>query len=151
MTDSPSPIGGEESLWSKRLALGIPLIDGQHRNLVERLEALLKALQSGHPAHELRQCLDFVERYTQEHFQTEEHYMQLHSFPGIEAHQELHRQFRESVRKARRFIEGDPQSSQSLKLVRSILINWYLQHIRGNDQEYVAHFRDQGVSDMFSS
>ena len=149
MTSPVGPTGDETPLWTPRLVLGIPLIDGQHRNLVERLESLLRALRSGHPAHELRQCLDFVERYTQEHFQTEEHYMQVHKFPGFQAHQLLHRQFRVTVEKTRRFIEANPLSSKSLQLVRSLLVNWYVQHIQGTDQEYVAFYRDQGVSELF--
>lgn len=137
-------------LWSPALALGIPLIDGQHKNLIERLDALLKALAADRPAHhEVRQCLAFVEKYTQEHFQTEERYMALHAFPGLAVHQELHRDFQTKVARARRFIEANSRSDQSEQLVRSLLYNWYVHHIRGADQEYTAFFRDQAVSDLF--
>ena len=138
-------------LWSPNLALGIPLIDGQHRNLVERLEGLLRALQSDRPEHDLRQCLDFVDRYTHEHFHTEERFMAMHSFPGLGAHQKQHREFQATVVKARRFIESNPRSDQSAQLVRSLLVNWYLHHIRGADQEYASFFRGKDLAGIFES
>ena len=37
----------ESKLWSPDLELGIPIIDGQHRNLVHHLELLLEEITKG--------------------------------------------------------------------------------------------------------
>ncbi len=147
MTDSqPSP-ADDPPVWSARLVLGIPIIDGQHQNLLSHLEALVRALRSGHPVPALRRCLDFIEQYTQEHFQTEERYLAQRGYPGLAEHQELHRSFRLAMGKARRFVEVHPGSDQSVKLVRSLLIHWYVEHVLGADQGYAAHYRNQASAE----
>ena len=76
--------------------------------------------------------------------------MALHAFPGLAAHQQLHRDFRATVTKARRFIDAHQGSEKGVQLVHSLLANWYVQHIKGADQEYVTFFRGQGVTELSS-
>ena len=65
----------------------------------------------------------FLEEYTQEHFHTEEQFMQKHGYPGYGAHVDAHGQFRDNVTRASRLIMTDPGSGQSLQLLESILLN----------------------------
>jgi hemerythrin len=145
MSDENAEEPARQALWSDDLKLSIPLIDGQHRNLVARLESLLEALGSRRPASALRESLHFLDSYAREHFHTEERFMKEHGFPGLEAHAGLHRHFRETVHKAEEFIRANPDSEKSLRLVKSVLANWYVQHIRGTDQEYAIYCRNKGT------
>ena len=145
MCDEIAEEHGRQALWSDDLELGIPLIDGQHRNLVARLESLLEALGTRRPESTVRQWLLFVDSYAREHFHTEERFMKEHGFPGLEAHAELHRHFGQTVVKAQKFIRANPGSEKSLQLVKSVLANWYIQHIKGTDQEYAIYFRNRGI------
>ena len=129
------------NLWKPSLELGIPLIDGQHRNLVQHLEALFQAVEHGNSQDEIRSCFAFVQRYTNDHFNSEERLMRKHGFPGADVHVEAHARFRETVQKASKLILGDTGSDKALLLLESLLMNWFVEHIQGMDQMYFEFFR----------
>ena len=126
------------TIWSSEYELGIPLIDGQHKRLIEQLDALMKALKSLRTERVVRKCMEFLDTYTDDHFHTEERLLREHGYPHLDAHLEAHKYFRETVLKARDFIQANPRSDKSVQLVQSLLVNWFVKHIRGTDQEYVA-------------
>ena len=143
MTASASDGSKYRNLWKSSLELGIPLVDGQHRNLVQHLEALFLSVEQGQPEDKVRSCLMFLEKYTQEHFHTEEQFMQKHGYPGVADHLKAHAQFRSNVKKAGLLIMSDPGSEKSLQLLESMLMNWYMEHIQGMDQKYSMFFRTE--------
>ena len=136
---------GTISLWTPDLELGVPIIDGQHKNLILRIQALLAALQSKRTMSALRECVRFLEQYTNEHFHTEERFIAEHGFPDAESHKKTHDHFRDNIAKAGAFIQANPGSEKSLQLVKSLLVNWYVQHIKGIDRKYIEYFRAKGV------
>ncbi|MFC1526098.1 bacteriohemerythrin [Candidatus Latescibacterota bacterium] len=142
MTDQPAaPV----TVWVRQLELGIPLIDGQHRKLVEHLDDLNRAVTAGRPMGEVSQCIDFLLQYTEEHFHTEEQFLAEKHYPGLEDHRKLHQTFRANVAKARRAVETRLEQKQSVDLVRSMVIHWYVEHIKGTDQQYATYLREKGL------
>ena len=133
------------SLWTKDLELGMPLIDGQHRKLVGHLEDLERAVQLGRPMAEVAQCVEFLTEYTEEHFHTEERFLRQNLYPDLEAHQGQHQAFRANVAKASRAVQIRLAADQSVQLIQSMVVHWYVQHIKGTDQQYVAYLRDKGL------
>ena len=130
-------------LWDPALESGIPLIDGQHRRLVDNLEDILSA--TGDTQAVMSQCLHFLIKYTHEHFQTEERLMAKHRFPGLSEHAKAHAAFRESMAKAVKLIANTPDPEESTKLIKSMMVNWYVKHITGMDQKYSEYFHKQGL------
>ena len=135
---SPVPTG---PLWTPDLQLGIPLIDGQHRRLVEQLAAVRDAVAAGRGAREVLQAIAFLEEYTTEHFHTEERYMAGHRYPGLERHRAIHAAFRSNVHRAVLAVEKWRGTGPAAELVERMLVHWYLRHIRGTDQKYAAHVK----------
>ena len=139
---------GEEqartAIWSEEYELGIPLIDGQHKKLIEQLGGLLKALKTRRKERSVRESLEFLDTYTNDHFHTEERLLREQGYPDLEAHLEAHKYFRDTVVKAKNFIRANPDSEKSVQLVQSLLINWFVRHIKGTDQDYVAMLKKQG-------
>lgn len=133
------------SLWTKDLELGLPLIDGQHRKLVEHLQDLDRAVQQGRPMAEVAQCIDFLVEYTEEHFHTEEHFLTGKRYPDLEAHRQQHALFKANVTKASRAVQVSLAAEQSVALIQSMVVHWYLDHIRGTDQQYVTYLRGKGL------
>jgi len=139
--------GPESKLWSPDFELGIPIIDGQHRNLVHHLELLLEGITKA-KGDDVLPCLGFLQKYTVEHFATEERFMRQHGFTGLDAHAAQHSEFRQTVLKARKFIRRNPTGEKSAQLVQSMLIRWYVKHVKGSDQQYAAFFREKNVVDQ---
>lgn len=133
------------SFWTPDLELGVPIIDGQHKNLILRIQALVVTLQSKRSRSALRECLRFLEQYTNEHFHTEERFIAEQGFPDAEAHKKLHDHFRDNITKAGAFIQANPDSEKSMQLVKSLLVNWYVQHIKGVDRKYIEYLRARGI------
>ena len=145
MADEDGKRADRASLWTTDLELGIPLIDGQHKNLVQHLEMLIEMLERERPVAAVRDCLFFLHKYTEEHFFTEERYMGQHDFPGLADHAEEHEKFRRTVEKAVRFVQTDMGRKKAPQLVQSMLVNWYIQHIKGTDQAYAEFSRSLGL------
>lgn len=129
-------------LWSAALELHIPIIDGQHRRLVAHLQDLQAAIDAGRPRHEVVECLGFLRQYTEEHFRTEERFLEAHQFPALAQHRQLHAAFRANVDKAMRAVDSRLTLEQSVLLVKSMLVHWYLEHIQGADMQYADHLRN---------
>jgi len=144
MTDAGSA-AQPETLWTPDLELGIPLIDGQHRKLVEHLGRLRQSVEAGRPSREASECVDFLSQYTEEHFQTEERFMAKHYYPQLAEHQRLHEVFRSTVARAERAITTRLEFAQVIQLVQSMLVNWFIEHIKGTDQLYVNNLRERGL------
>lgn len=133
-------------LWDPALEIGIPLIDGQHRRLVMNLEDILAAV--GDTTAAMRQCLQFLVKYTHEHFQTEERLMSEHGFAGLAEHTRAHAAFRESMAKAVKLVAKATDPAECTKLIKSMMINWYVAHVTGLDQQYAAYFRSRNVAHL---
>jgi len=133
------------SLWTPSLQLHIPVIDEQHRQLINKLEELLLAIhRKGDNAH-IRGLALFLQRYSLEHFRTEEDYMFKYEYPGTDQHIITHNAFRENIIRVKEFIQRHPTSLEALQLVESIMVRWYLDHIQGIDQQFASFLRDKGV------
>ncbi len=87
----------------------------------------------------------FLQRYSLEHFRTEEEYMFKYEYPGTDEHIRCHNTFRENIIKVKEFIQRHPTSSEALQLVESIMVRWYLDHIQGVDQQFASFLKDQGL------
>jgi hemerythrin len=84
-------------MWTDALAVGVPEIDEQHRELFRRVDRLLEA-GLGTDAGEVSRMLAFLDEYVATHFEWEERFMREARYPGYAAHQAEHAQFVEQLR-----------------------------------------------------
>ncbi len=85
----------ERMEWKKEYELGVQVIDGQHKKLVELAGDLYNAL-TGDPEQyklNLAKILKALGNYTIYHFSTEERFMKKYEYPGTEIHKLAHRNF----------------------------------------------------------
>jgi len=142
MADTPA---SPQALWTKELELGLPLIDGQHRKLVGHLQDLERAVDLGRPMSEVAQCIEFLREYTEEHFHTEERFLAEKRYPELDRHRTQHEAFKANVAKAAQAVQTRLAAEQSVALIRSMVVHWYIDHIRGTDMGYVTYLRDNGL------
>jgi len=62
--------------WNDSLATGHPMVDHDHRQLINSLNELEVALQTGAGKEQLGKIIAFLNTYTREHFTREEAHMQ---------------------------------------------------------------------------
>lgn len=118
---------------------GIERIDQDHHQLTATIRQLQKSLHDGSSQEVVIETLDFLVRYSEDHFTLEEAYMKHIDFPGLPGHRASHGKVRATILKLReRISSGD--STVALEL-SAMLFTYLSDHIMGEDSAYVEHAR----------
>lgn len=126
--------------WSERYAVGVEVIDGQHRHLLALINRIGEDLRWGRDADRMVESLRELVRYTEHHFATEERLMD-ESGIGAERHRHEHRKLVENLMHftVRLGPEGVSQSARFLQ-------DWLFRHIDEIDRPFAAFLRARGIA-----
>jgi hemerythrin len=132
--------------WNEDLALGVPLIDDQHKELISRVDKLLLACKEGQGNDEVARLLDFLDTYVITHFRDEEKLQQENGFPDYETHKREHATFIANIAdlKKRMKAEGNIQLEHVLN-ANNLLLDWLLRHIAIQDRALGEHLKAKGL------
>ncbi|PLY02707.1 MAG: hemerythrin [Desulfuromonas sp.] len=130
-------------VWKEKYVLGIGEIDKQHKALVDLINRLFSAMQSGAGKDVLEETLNGLVDYTRHHFMTEEILMGNYDFPDVDAHKMEHRKFAEEVEAFRQDFQSG-NTGISIQLI-SFLRDWLDSHICETDYKYGEYLRGQGA------
>jgi hemerythrin len=126
--------------WDNRYLTGIPLIDSQHKKLIEMTNNLYECCLGG--TEDVQNCFkDAVHgtvEYVKYHFTAEEKMLENMRYPDLIAHKKEHEGFvRRILAEVRNFEEGK-------KFVPFIFVrflrDWILAHIAVEDIKYATFF-----------
>jgi hemerythrin len=119
--------------WTADLAVGVEAIDRQHRELFERVNALLLAV-GGRAEQEVARAIRFLEQYTEEHFADEEALMASVACPESGEHRAQHRTFRSKLEVlAQEFSRSGFTAELRQRLERDVC-EWLWLHVRKTDR-----------------
>jgi len=126
--------------WEARYEVGIAVIDGQHREMLDLANRLLEGLRAGRDRHELVETLRELVRATEHNVATEERLMQEHGLSPAH-HAEEHRRLVEAIRQFDLHLDpaGMADSTRWLS-------EWLLGHIDEDDRPFAEQLRSRGVS-----
>lgn len=125
--------------WSGDFALGIPVIDEQHKELLR----LTNDLYLGCLKEEDEKRLDFKDAiyrsmdYIREHFSTEEMLLEKVNYCDLEAHKNEHREF--ILRVLENIQSFDSGSRLAPSAFARYLRDWILNHIAISDKKYAPY------------
>lgn len=121
--------------WNPRYEIGIPLVDEQHKHLVElcaRLhESVLNTDRNGQRESliiALKECVEYVNT----HFSTEERLMKNAGYKGFAAHKARHEEFTKKILSTARELES--KSFMGARKFVMFLRDWILSHISYEDK-----------------
>ncbi len=92
--------------WSDELAFGIPLIDEEHKTLIDMVNRVYELLEADRLEEAERFLVDSLLAYTQTHFQDEERYMEEIGYPDLERHRKVHQSFARLVMEEAEKVRG---------------------------------------------
>lgn len=119
--------------WTRDLESGLPVIDEQHKRIVEFINELHDASQTGN-IDETNHVMEGLLNYTVTHFEFEEDLQEKAGYPFLKAHQRIHEIFMKKVAEIRaRSNKGEDVAQELLKLLKG----WLASHIKGEDRDYV--------------
>jgi hemerythrin len=121
-------------VWDESLNTGIPVIDSQHRRIVDYINQLQDAINTDDEAV-VREVLDDLVDYTVSHFSFEEHLQEQAQYANFETHKMTHEKFAERIHDYQeRFHRGEDIAETLLSDLRE----WLIKHIKREDADYVG-------------
>lgn len=130
--------------WNAELSVGINPIDEQHKKLVNMINELNDALQSGKTNQVLATIFDGLTVYTIEHFGYEEELFAQYGYPESQAHNAEHAALIQQLTDLQKKMQtGNFMISVELMV---FLKDWLINHILKTDKAYTKFLCDQGVA-----
>ena len=120
---------------TKDMEIGVAKIDSQHRELVDRINAVTYSGQKAFTKEESQKTLDLLGDYIIKHFSEEEALQKQAAFPKYEWHKGQHKLYIEEFNKLKQeFMQNGHSTKFTLDLSNSI-IGWIVKHIKSADVE----------------
>ncbi len=131
----------KQFMWTDRLKLGAPEMDREHKNLVEKFNNLVSALEKQYIKKDpslVTAAFGDLASCTVAHFADEEKFMSSIGYPQLDSHKKIHQNLLVQVG-----IFGDKLKNGTLDdaQLTSFLRNWLFSHIMGVDMEYAIHYK----------
>jgi hemerythrin len=124
--------------WTSNLEIGIKVIDGQHRRIVDYINRLHEVSDSGDRGVTDRVIGELID-YTYSHFAFEEALMEEAGYDSLAIHQRTHQAFCARVDDFKRRAEAGEDIAPALA---DLLQHWLLEHIQHDDVSYAGLVRE---------
>ena len=124
--------------WSEKFNIGIDVIDNQHRQILDYINALEKIRATG-AREQIKDVFDDLIDYTQSHFSFEENLLAQVNYQFLPSHRSIHELFVKRLKDYRqRFDNGESVVDD----LHRLLSKWLIKHIQHDDQDYIDAVRD---------
>jgi hemerythrin len=121
--------------WKDTFTVGIEELDVQHRGLLDLINEIGDLADAQDTVRSAAfGALNAMIRYAENHFRTEEGYLERYGYPEYRQQKEQHEAFVNSVFSMAQELEEE--SSLSLGTIILYLEDWYADHVTGTDQAY---------------
>ncbi len=121
--------------WNDEFALGIGIIDDQHKKLIERAASFSRAVEKGDKSG-IGDTVNYLIAYAIQHFGAEELIMIRNRYDRFKEHRDEHSWFIKEVYDVNcRMADPGAFSQQELTDLRDFLVHWVLDHIMQKDRD----------------
>ena len=121
--------------WKDEFALGIGIIDDQHKKLIERAASFSRAVESG-DTEGVGDTVNYLLAYAIQHFGAEELIMIRNRYDRFKEHRDEHSWFIKEVYDVYcRMADPGAFSGQELTKLRDFLVRWVIDHIMKTDRD----------------
>ena len=125
--------------WSSELEIGIDVIDGQHRRIVDYINELQRVTDEENDPVTRRVINDLID-YTYSHFAFEEALMEEADYDSLPIHRKTHEAFCSRIEDFKRRSEAGEAVAQPLG---DLLRTWLLRHIMSDDESYAELVKEK--------
>lgn len=123
------------------LVTGNEMIDSQHRQLIEKINDLLRSCEENADRKAAVKMLNYLADYTDFHFGEEERLQEEIGYPGIKEHKAKHEELRNTVKELHEMLEEQEGPTDAfVEMVNKNVTEWLYYHIKGFDRS-VAEYK----------
>jgi len=127
--------------WTDDLYTGSTLIDGDHRKLVDLVNAFFQSMQSGQGNGRVGKTMNDLIAYTEEHFGREEAEMERIQYVASLAHKAEHTKLLKQVVELKAMLDAGGRIN--IPAVSDFLGEWLRDHILAADMKLAAALKQQ--------
>ena len=137
--------------WNeKTMALGIKLIDEQHKELLKIINLLAKSINENSQRKDILLIVEKLIDYVEYHFSAEEELFEKFHYEESKEHKDNHVKFTQKFVDIKNKITNDKSylNMSSIDISIDIYIymtNWFINHISGSDRKYASEFKKYGL------
>lgn len=135
--------------FDETLVTGNEMIDGQHKELIDKINKLLDSCEVGNDKLTAIKTLEYLADYTDFHFGEEEKLQESIAYPGIEQHKKEHKKLLKVVEELHEMLEEEEGPTDAfVAQVQENVINWLYNHIKGFDRSVAEYKNMRGNSEI---
>jgi hemerythrin-like metal-binding protein len=127
--------------WTDDLYTGSSLIDGDHRKLVDLVNAFFQSMESGEGNSRVSKAMNDLIVYSEEHFAREEAEMERIQYVAALAHRAEHTKLLKQLIELKEML--DAGSGINVPAVADFLSRWLRDHILATDMILAAALKQQ--------
>lgn len=132
--------------WSDQLSVGVPMIDTQHKELINAFNDLSEAIEQGTGASAIKKLLTFLKYFTEWHFEQEEACAAKHTCAVAEINHQAHTRFLSIFSTLQTEYRESGASEAIARKAHAQLADWLVSHIMTIDTQIGACVRHAKVA-----
>ena len=145
---------GDKFKWVPSLSVGDKTIDQQHQKLLEFVNKLKEELNKKAKTTSIRETINFLSQYMEEHLSYEEGYMERIGYPQLKQHQKVHQKFTKFFAEFKKEVEN-VLSAKTVSFDKlqglgeksnKFLGEWFVNHIMVEDHKYFEYSKRKELS-----
>lgn len=133
--------------WRDEMSTGNQDIDGQHQELLRRVDDLLKGAKAKKGSDEIGKLMWFLKKYVRRHFRDEEKLQLESGYPSYQMHKAQHDMFYREVKRLETL--HAEQGDNTLMIVAAIhaMCEWLRNHFNRMDKDLIAYLQETQATD----
>lgn len=126
--------------FTDNLITGNKTIDEQHKELISKINELLKAVETNQGQSAAMRTLNFLTDYVIYHFSAEEKLQEEVGYPGLAEHKKQHETLKKTVADLTEMLEEEEGASPAfVEQLNKKVIEWLYKHIEGFDRSVAEY------------
>ena len=123
------------------LITGNSLIDSEHRQLFDAVNAMLDACSQGKGRDQIQNKTTFLNNYVIKHFQDEERLQTQSKYPNYPAHKQFHDGYRRQLNQVTQVLVQEGPTVRALGELNKV-VAVLVSHIRTEDKRLARHIKE---------
>ena len=118
-------------------------IDSHHGKILLQYKMLADAVRDGNSTVMINKLANFLEHYTNEHFDAEDLIMLQYRYPEIKEHRREHQEFEDSIKELKKRLDEEGATRNLAVAATGLLYRYIINHMNKTDKDLALYLRER--------